>query len=148
MAFFGHNLVHVVRAVRLPGAGVIFLIASVVILSKSHPGAPAPDASPGGFLITLGAAFGYAAGWNPYASDYTRYLKPDVNRRAIGLWAGLGLFLSCVLLEIVGAAAGHVTERAKLRRQPDGRVHRAAADRLADADPAGHRARRDLRPTR
>ncbi len=27
----------------------------------------------GGFLLTLGAAFGYAVGWNPFASDYTRY---------------------------------------------------------------------------
>src|SRR6185369_9635558 len=42
---------------------------------------------PGGWLITFGAAFGYAAGWNPYASDYTRYLPPDTNRRATGLWA-------------------------------------------------------------
>ena len=29
-----------------------------------------------------GAAFGYAAGWNPYASDYTRYLKPDTKSAA------------------------------------------------------------------
>ena len=33
----------------------------------------------GGFLLMTGAAFGYAAGWNPYASDYTRYLKPETN---------------------------------------------------------------------
>ena len=50
----------------------------------------------------MGAAFGYAVGWNPYASDYTRYLPPSASKRAIALWAGLGLFLSCVLLEIVG----------------------------------------------
>jgi purine-cytosine permease-like protein len=45
-------------------------------------------------------------GWNPYAADYTRYYRPDVNKKAIGWWAGFGLFLSCSLLEIVGAAAG------------------------------------------
>jgi NCS1 family nucleobase:cation symporter-1 len=47
-------------------------------------------------------------GWNPYASDYTRYFKPESNKVAIALWAGFGLLLSCVLLETVGAAAGTI----------------------------------------
>ena len=63
----------------------------------------------GGFLIELGATFGYAVGWNPYASDYTRYFKPETSKRSIALWAGLGLFFSCVLLETVGAAAGTIS---------------------------------------
>src|SRR5690348_6072179 len=102
VAFFGHNLVHMFERWSFPFLVVVFLIASVVIVSKSHPGAHTTGV-PGGFLITLGAAFGYAAGWNPYASDYTRYLPPDTNRRATGLWAGLGVFASCVVLEVVGA---------------------------------------------
>jgi purine-cytosine permease-like protein len=60
---------------------------------------------PGGFLLTAGAAFGYAAGWNPYATDYTRYLPASVSAKLTGLWAGLGVFVSCMLLEIVGAAS-------------------------------------------
>jgi len=48
--------------------------------------------------------FGYAAGWNPYAADYTRYLPPTTNRMAVGLWAGAGVFVSCVVLELAGAA--------------------------------------------
>jgi NCS1 nucleoside transporter family len=105
VAFAGHNLIHVFERYAFPVLAIIFLIASGVILSKTNPGA-AHHTIPGAFLITLGATFGYAVGWNPYASDYTRYLKPDVNSRAVGLWAGLGLFLSCALLETVGAAAG------------------------------------------
>src|SRR5207245_2870611 len=58
-----------------------------------------------GFLLTLGAAYGYAAGWNPYAADYARYLPPDVPKRQVALWAGLGDFVACAVLEIVGAAA-------------------------------------------
>ncbi len=104
VAFFGHNLVHVFERYAFPALTIVFIIASVVILSKSHPGA-AHKTIPGGFLMTVGAAFGYAVGWNPYASDYTRYYKPDVNKVAIAVWAGLGLFLSCAFLEIVGAAA-------------------------------------------
>ena len=107
VAFLGHNLIHVFERYAFPVLVVIFLIASVWMLSKGHPGAK-HSTIPGAFLIELGATFGYAVGWNPYASDYTRYLKPDTSKRAIAVWAGLGLFLSCVLLETVGAAAGTI----------------------------------------
>ena len=117
VAFFGHNLVHMFERWAFPVLVVIFAIASVVIVSKAHPGAHVTGV-PGGFLITFGAAFGYAAGWNPYASDYTRYLPKNTNRRATGLWAGLGVFLSCVLLEIVGAAAATITSIDKFGANP------------------------------
>ncbi len=64
VAFFGHNLVHMFERVAFPFLVVVFAIASVVILSKAHPGAHVTGV-PGGFLITLGAAFGYAAGLEP-----------------------------------------------------------------------------------
>src|SRR5215471_11959108 len=105
VAFFGYNLVHLFERYAFPILAVIFLIASGVILSKAHPGA-SHQTVPGAFLLTFGASFGYAAGWNPYAADYTRYFKPDSNKAAIAWWSGLGLFLSCALLEIVGAAVG------------------------------------------
>jgi nucleobase:cation symporter-1, NCS1 family len=117
VAFFGHNLVHAFERFAFPVLVVIFAIASVVILSKSHPSAHVAGV-PGGFLITFGAAFGYAAGWNPYASDYTRYLPRDTNRRATGMWAGLGVFLSCVALEVVGAAAATITSIDKFGANP------------------------------
>jgi NCS1 family nucleobase:cation symporter-1 len=107
VAFLGHNLIHAFERYAFPVLVIIFLIASVVLLSKAHPGA-AHKTIPGAFLIELGATFGYAVGWNPYASDYTRYFKPDVSKVAIAFWAGLGLFLSCVLLETVGAASGTI----------------------------------------
>ena len=121
VAFFGHNLVHAFERWAFPVLVVIFLIASIVIFSKSHPGTPvAPIAGGrlGGWLITFGAAFGYAAGWNPYASDYTRYLPKNTNRAAAGMWAGLGVFVSCVLLEIVGAAAATITSVSKYSGNP------------------------------
>ena len=117
VAFFGHNLVHAFERWAFPALVVIFAIASVVILSKSHPGGHVTGV-PGGFLITFGAAFGYAAGWNPYASDYTRYLPKETDRRATGLWAGLGVFLSCAVLEIVGAASATITSIDKFGANP------------------------------
>src|SRR5260370_3006860 len=101
VAFFGHNLVHAFERWSFPFLVAVFVIASTVIMTKASLGVHVTPV-PGGFLISLGAAFGYAVGWNPYASDYTRYLPPTTNRAATGLWSGLGVFLSCVALEIVG----------------------------------------------
>ena len=105
VASLGYNLIHIFERYAFPVLVVIFVIASVWTLAKGHPGA-AHHTIPGAWLIELGASFGYAVGWNPYASDYTRYFKPETSKRAIALWSGLGVLLSCVLLETVGAAAG------------------------------------------
>lgn len=107
-AFFGHNLVQAFERWSFPLLAIVFAVASVVILSKSQLGAPAAAGGVGGlggFLLTVGTAFGYAAGWTPYAADYTRYLPATVSTARTGLYASLGLFLSCAVLEFVGAAS-------------------------------------------
>jgi len=116
VAFFGHNLVHAFERYAFPVLAIIFLITSVVILSKAHYGSVNTKAigGVGGFLISVGATFGYAAGWNPYATDYTRYMKPDTSKVATGLWAGLGVFISCTVLEIVGAASATILTKGDL----------------------------------
>jgi purine-cytosine permease-like protein len=108
IAFFGHNLIQLFERWMLPVLAAAFLLASIVILSKSHPGGVHTTQGFGGFLLSVGAAFGYAAGWNPFASDYTRYFKPDTNPASVGLWSAAGVFVSCVALEIVGAASATI----------------------------------------
>jgi nucleobase:cation symporter-1, NCS1 family len=120
IAFFGYNLVHVFERYAFPVLAVIFVIATIVILSKAHPGAGTHTGGIGGFLLTLGAAYGYAVGWNPYASDYTRYFRPDTSKQAIALWSGLGLFLSCVILEISGAASATIGNAGDALGNPTG----------------------------
>jgi NCS1 nucleoside transporter family len=109
IAFFGHNLVQLFERYAFPVLAVIFLITVIVILAKSSPGAPSHGGGTGGFLLAAGTAYGYAVGWNPYAADYTRYFRPDTSRKAIALWSGLGLFLSCAILEIAGAGSATIT---------------------------------------
>ena len=133
IAFFGHNLVHVFERYAFPVLAIIFLITTGVILAKSNPGAPAHGGGIGGFLLTTGAVFGYAVGWNPYASDYTRYLPPATSTRAIAFWAGLGLFLSCALLETAGAAAATVTGAGAALGNPTGAFTGHLPTALADA---------------
>ncbi len=78
--------------------------AASCILTKADTRRPPARRSPARFWVLLAATFGYAAGWNPYASDYTRYLPAGTGRKA-GIYAGLGVLVSCVLLETFGAAA-------------------------------------------
>jgi NCS1 family nucleobase:cation symporter-1 len=108
VAFFGHNLVQAFERYALPFLGLVFLaavISTLVQADYSGEAAAGTGAGIGGFLVIVGATFGYAAGWNPYAADYTRYLPTDASRTRTGLFAGLGIFLSCVPLQIAGAAS-------------------------------------------
>jgi len=95
----------------LPLLGIVFAVACVLIFAKGNYGVAFNPKAPlafggdsGGWILAFTAAFGYAAGWNPYAADYTRYMPPTVDRRMVGIWAGLGVFISCVVLELAGAA--------------------------------------------
>jgi len=111
VAFFGHNLIHAFERYALPLLGIVFLLACLLIFSKGNYGAGFNPKAPlafgseiGGFTLAFAASFGYAAGWNPTASDYTRYLPANTDRRMVGVYAGLGVFLSCIVLELAGAA--------------------------------------------
>ena len=111
LAFVGHDLVQVFERYASIVLGVIFLIAVVSVFASAHTaisGGGSNAFSFGGFSLTVGAAFGYAAGWNPYASDYSRYLPKNTSRKKIGWAAALGNFVSCTVLMAAGAAAATV----------------------------------------
>lgn len=108
IAFFGHNLVQAFERVAFPVLAVIFAVGAVFVLVNFDPAAvPAETGNGGigGFLLTVGAVFGYTAGWTPYAADYARYLPADSSVRRTGLAAGLGMFGSTTALMTVGAAS-------------------------------------------
>jgi NCS1 family nucleobase:cation symporter-1 len=114
VAFVGHDVVQLFERYAMFVLGAIFLIAGIYILSNADTAAPAAgDGSDGfggfaGFMLAAGAAFGYTAGWNPYAADYTRYLRADTNRVTIAVASGLGNFVSTSFLMIVGAASATI----------------------------------------
>src|SRR5256885_400028 len=112
IATLGHNFIHVFERWALPLLGIVFALATIFIFSKANLGfaaKPIPVVGEfGGFMLLFTATFGYAAGWNPYAADYTRYLPPTVNRNMVGVWAAVGVFVSCVVIELAGAALATV----------------------------------------
>ena len=128
LAFFGHNLVHAFERWTFPVLAVIFAITSIVILSKAELGAPAVEGGVGGmggFLLTVGTAFGYAAGWTPYAADYTRYLPSDrVDRSHRPVRVGRAV---PVLRRAGGRRSGVGDHRRRLAGQPDGGVHQPSS---------------------
>ncbi|GGK42228.1 purine-cytosine permease family protein [Nocardia camponoti] len=114
-AVVGHNLVHAFERYAFPVLAVVFALVTVVIFSKADLTGAAPSGGVGGvagFLLTVGTAFGYAGGWNPYAADYSRYLPASVSARAVGGYAATGLFLSCLWLSSLGAASATIISSA------------------------------------
>jgi NCS1 family nucleobase:cation symporter-1 len=117
VAFIGHDLVQQFERYATVVLGIVFLLATVFALSGAHLGASSAG-KPGAvsfatITLTMSAAFGYAAGWNPYASDYTRYLPAGASRRATGWAAALGNFVSCTVLMAAGAAAATIVDFSK-----------------------------------
>lgn len=115
VATVGHNMIHQFEKVVFPYLAIVFGIATVIILAKTNPGlgfnAKAPvhfGGASGAFVIAVVASFGYAIGWNPFASDYSRYLPKNSSPWRVGLAAGLGVFISCAVLEIAGAGAATI----------------------------------------
>jgi nucleobase:cation symporter-1, NCS1 family len=112
IATLGHNFIHAFERYALPLLAIVFALATIFIFTKANFGYgahPIPVVGEfGGFTLLFTATFGYAAGWNPYAADYTRYQPPTVDRRMVGLWAALGVFVSCVVIELAGAALATV----------------------------------------
>jgi nucleobase:cation symporter-1, NCS1 family len=115
VAFGGYNLVHQFEKVLFPYLVGVFVAATVYILAASHPGtgfdAHAPVAfggASGAFILAIFVSYGYALGWNAFAADYSRYLPRNAGAWRTGVAAGMGVFISCVMLEIAGAALATV----------------------------------------
>jgi nucleobase:cation symporter-1, NCS1 family len=108
IGFIGHNFVHVFERYAFPALAVIFLLAGVWTFKDAHLAGGGTGGGIGGFLLAFSAAWGYAAGWNPYASDYSRYLPRTANKARTVLYPALGLFLSVTVVAVIGAASATI----------------------------------------
>ena len=106
LAFVGHDLVQFFMRYASIVLAAIFLAAVISIFATADVNTAVKGGgfSFAGFTLTAAAAFGYSAGWNPYASDYSRYLPKAASKVKIALAAGLGDFVSCTVLMAAGAA--------------------------------------------
>ncbi|MGW2719605.1 purine-cytosine permease family protein [Streptomyces sp. NPDC001492] len=108
IGFIGHNFVHTFEKYAFPALAVIFLLAGVWTFKDANLGGGGTGGGIGGFLLAFSAAWGYAAGWNPYATDYSRYLPRTANKVKTIVYPAVGLFVSVALVAIIGAASATI----------------------------------------
>ncbi|MET9386172.1 cytosine permease [Streptomyces sp. NPDC002928] len=108
IGFIGHNFVHVFEKYAFPALAVVFLLAGVWTFKDADLGGGGTGGGIGGFLLAFSTAWGYAAGWNPYASDYSRYLPRTANRFRTVLYPAVGLFVSVAVVAVIGAASATI----------------------------------------
>ncbi|MFF0158606.1 purine-cytosine permease family protein [Streptomyces sp. NPDC005263] len=108
IGFIGHNFVHVFEKYAFPALAVIFLAAGVWTFKDAHLGGGGAGGGIGGFLLAFSAAWGYAAGWNPYATDYSRYLPRTASKFKTVLYPAVGLFVSVAVVAVIGAASATI----------------------------------------
>jgi NCS1 family nucleobase:cation symporter-1 len=108
IGFIGHNFVHAFEKYAFPALAVVFLLAGVWTFTEADLGGAGAGGGIGGFLLAFSAAWGYAAGWNPGASDYSRYLPRTANRFKTALYPAAGLFVSVAVVSVIGAASATI----------------------------------------
>ena len=107
LAIFGYHWLHIaqrwvsialvaVLAVYVGGLVVGGHIpASTMSLGSSFSFAP--------FLVVVSASAAYQLSWAFFVSDYSRYMPPDTDKRAIMRYTSIGLFFGVLSFEAVGA---------------------------------------------
>ena len=105
IAFVGHNLIQVWERFTSYGLAVVWALVLIFVLPQGHYAGVASSFNWASFTLAAGAAYGYTAGWTPFASDYTRYLPANSSKRALAWFAGLGNFTSTTVLMGLGVVA-------------------------------------------
>ncbi len=108
LGVFGYELMHTFERWGSIVLGLLFLaitvkivqIGSIHSVATVHGGAKA-----GTFILMTTIAASFVVSWAAYASEYSRYLKPDTSRAAIFSLTLAGTVLSSVWIEILGLAA-------------------------------------------
>jgi NCS1 family nucleobase:cation symporter-1 len=115
IAFVGYNMVHQFERLIFPFLGLVFAACCLYIFGHADPGlgfnAAAPVAAGGqvgAFILAVFFAYAYAVSWNPYGADYARYLPVTTSALRVAIASGLGILVSCAILEIAGAALATV----------------------------------------
>jgi NCS1 family nucleobase:cation symporter-1 len=108
LGLFGYELLHTFEKWGSIILGLMFLAITVKIAHVGDFHSPATvhgDAEVGAFILMVTIAAGFVLSWAGYASDYSRYMKPDTSRTAIFGLTLAGIVLSSVWLEVLGLAA-------------------------------------------
>jgi NCS1 nucleoside transporter family len=106
VSIYGYRYVHSYERFAWIPMAIIFAVVAIVMVSTKHvvvlPTPALNAAEIAGMVSFGGAVYGFATGWSSYAADYN-VNQPESTRPARVFWLTfLGIFLPCVLLEMLG----------------------------------------------
>ena len=108
LGLFGYEIMHTFEKWMSIVLGVMFVVITIKIIGigNFHAAATTHGADlGGGFLLMLTISASFVIAWAAYASDYSRYMKPDTSRASI-FWLTLaGVSISSIWIEFLGLAA-------------------------------------------
>jgi NCS1 family nucleobase:cation symporter-1 len=111
VGLWGYEIVQLAEKWMSIVLGVMFLIITIKIVSVgefTNPNQVHGAALVGSFLLMTTISASFVIPWTAYASDYSRYLKPDTSRAKV-FWLTLaGVSVSSIWIEILGLAASAV----------------------------------------
>ncbi|HLI00910.1 MAG TPA: cytosine permease [Acidimicrobiales bacterium] len=105
LPFLGHaTVIKVLRALIIPFA-ILYVILAILTLGKTHLAHTGAGATWSVWMAGLAFAIVLSGlGWVENGNDFSRYLPPDANRRAIVGWVFVGGYIPEVLIMLLGAA--------------------------------------------
>jgi NCS1 nucleoside transporter family len=106
VSIYGYRYVH--RYERWAWIPMAIIFAILLVIAAPHMKiipTPAFDAAEIAALLSFGGAvYGFATGWSSYAADYNVNQPEDTPSSRVFWLTFLGVFVPCVLLEILGMA--------------------------------------------
>ena len=108
LGVFGYELMHTFERWGSIVLGLLFIAITVKIVQIGNFSSVATvhgGAQAGTFILMTTIAASFVVSWAAYASEYSRYMKPDTSRAAIFSLTLAGTVLSSVWIELLGLAA-------------------------------------------
>jgi NCS1 nucleoside transporter family len=106
VSIYGYRYVHRYERYAWIPLAIIFVI--MLILGAPHFAIAATPAfgiaEIAGLVSFGGAVYGFATGWTSYAADYNVNQPENTPSAEVFWWTFLGIFIPCVLLEVLGMA--------------------------------------------
>jgi len=107
LGVYGYNVIHRFEAISAALLAAVFVVMTIIGLPQARLGLTsrlAPADHVGLFVLMTTAVASYVFSWAPYAADYARYLPAATPKRHVFAAVFGGAFLSCVWLQVLGAA--------------------------------------------
>lgn len=136
LGVYGHNLIHAFERVMAVVLGALFIVMYVAAWPQASGNFSTPASVTGSdhfglTLLLITAVASYVFSWATYGADYSRYLRPDTSKAKVFGYTFLGSFISCVLVELLGALVTSATGFTGANADPIQRVVSIVGNNLA-----------------